>query len=145
MSYHLTTYSPWEGYRVAFNGTAGRLELQVVETAYVSGHSHDHNFSRNVKGAASTAVVEPTTLTLQKLWQKPQDIEIPQSNAGGHGGADTHMLSDIFSLEKQDDPLKRAAGYRDGAYSILTGIAANLSLASKQPVAIDELVRFQPN
>lgn len=145
MSYHLTTYSPWEGYRVAFNGTGGRLELQVVETAYVSGQSDDHNFSRNVKGAATTAVVEPTTLILQKLWQKPQDIEIPQTNEGGHGGADTHMLRDIFSLEKSDDPLKRAAGYRDGAYSILTGIAANQSLASKQSVAIDDLVRFQPD
>ena len=27
MTYHLTAYSPWEGYRVLFNGTRGRLEL----------------------------------------------------------------------------------------------------------------------
>ena len=34
MSYHLTAYSPWEGYRVMFNGSAGRLELEVVECAW---------------------------------------------------------------------------------------------------------------
>lgn len=26
MTYHLTAYSPWEGYRVMFNGSAGRLD-----------------------------------------------------------------------------------------------------------------------
>ena len=31
MSYHLTAYAPWEGYRVMFNGSRGRLELEVVE------------------------------------------------------------------------------------------------------------------
>ena len=31
MSYSLTTYSPYEGYRIAFNGTKGRLEAWVQE------------------------------------------------------------------------------------------------------------------
>ncbi|KAG7440971.1 NAD(P)-binding protein [Guyanagaster necrorhizus] len=30
LTYYLTTYSPWEGYRVMFNGSEGRLELDVV-------------------------------------------------------------------------------------------------------------------
>src|SRR6202167_2576736 len=34
MTYHLTAYSPWEGYRVMFNGSAGRLELEVVESCW---------------------------------------------------------------------------------------------------------------
>ncbi|KZV84881.1 NAD(P)-binding protein, partial [Exidia glandulosa HHB12029] len=34
MTYHLTAYSPWEGYRVMFNGSLGRLELEVVESEY---------------------------------------------------------------------------------------------------------------
>lgn len=29
VSYSLTTYSPYEGYRIAFNGTKGRLEAWV--------------------------------------------------------------------------------------------------------------------
>ena len=34
MTYHLTAYSPWEGYRVMFNGSAGRLELEVTESRW---------------------------------------------------------------------------------------------------------------
>src|SRR4051812_26398668 len=29
MTYHLTAYSPWEGYRIMLNGSEGRLELEV--------------------------------------------------------------------------------------------------------------------
>ncbi len=140
LSYHLTAYSPCEGYRVAFNGTKGRLELNVVESAYVSGKSDDHNFSKNVKGAADHAVEEPTTLTLQRHWEKPQTLGIDQANAGGHGGADTIMLRDLFAPDQMNDPLGRAAGHIDGALSILTGIAANQSMKTGQAVAVKSLV-----
>jgi predicted dehydrogenase len=33
LSYSLNAHAPWEGYRVAVNGTEGRLELEVVERA----------------------------------------------------------------------------------------------------------------
>ena len=36
MTYHLTAYAPWEGYRVMVNGSRGRLELEVVESDLVS-------------------------------------------------------------------------------------------------------------
>src|SRR5690606_29995177 len=36
MTYHLTAYAPWEGYRVMFNGSRGRLELEVVESDHVA-------------------------------------------------------------------------------------------------------------
>ena len=36
MTYHLTAYSPWEGYRLMVNGSTGRLELEVVESDHVS-------------------------------------------------------------------------------------------------------------
>ncbi|MFC6257153.1 Gfo/Idh/MocA family protein, partial [Kocuria oceani] len=35
LSYSLNAHSPWEGYRVAVNGTEGRAELEVVERAAV--------------------------------------------------------------------------------------------------------------
>ena len=43
MTYHLTAFAPWEGYRIAFNGTKGRLEYQVEEKPYVSGADNDPN------------------------------------------------------------------------------------------------------
>ena len=39
-------------------------------------------------------------------------------------------------------PLCRAAGYKDGAMSILIGIAANKSIATGLPVNISDLVKF---
>lgn len=141
MSYHLTAYSPWEGYRVAFNGSKGRLELTCMESAYVSGSDEDHNFARNVQGSSPYEVKEPTQLLLQHHWQKPMLIEIPQSNEGGHGGGDAKLLRDVF-VPGTPDPLKRAASHIDGSMSILTGIAANICFQTGQVVDIPSLVKF---
>lgn len=140
MSYHLTAYSPWEGYRVAFNGTEGRLEFEVVETPYVSGADDDHNTARNVKGSAPYEVEEPVKLVLHRHWQPPVQIEVPQMNKGGHGGGDERLLRDLFGDGREDDPLGHAAGSRDGAYSIICGIAANQSLKTGLPVDVATLL-----
>lgn len=36
LTYSLTAYAPWEGFRVSFNGTGGRVEMEVVENSYVN-------------------------------------------------------------------------------------------------------------
>lgn len=138
MTYHLVAFAPWEGYRVAFNGTKGRLEIDVTEKSYVSAGEGDHNLSRNVKGGSTHKVVEPTTVLYRPHWGEPQKIELEESNTGGHGGADAILLRDVFG-EPQTDPLGRAAGHEDGALSILTGIAANQSMATGLPVKISEM------
>ena len=51
------------------------------------------------------------------------------------------LLDDILSPDPPADKYKRAADQRAGAYSILTGVAANRSMESGQPVRIDDLVR----
>ena len=56
-------------------------------------------------------------------------------------GGDPVLLNDIFGVPEYD-PLHRAASYIDGAMSILTGIAANRSIATGMPVNIEDLVRF---
>jgi predicted dehydrogenase len=138
MTYHLVAFAPWEGYRVAFNGTKGRLEIDVTEKSYVSAGEGDHNLSRNVKGGSTHKVLEPTTLLYRPHWGEPQRIELDESNTGGHGGADAILLRDVFGAP-QEDPLGRAAGHKEGALSILTGIAANKSMATGLPVNISEL------
>jgi hypothetical protein len=42
------------------------------------------------------------------------------------------------------DPYKHAAGLRDGAMSILIGIAARKSIDSGRPVKIEELTDLKP-
>lgn len=138
MTYHLTAFAPWEGYRVSFNGTKGRLEIDVEERSYVSGSDSDHNLTRNVLGSSDHKVLEPTKLLYRPHWGEPKKIAIDDTNTGGHGGADKLLLSDIFD-EYQHDPLGRAAGHEDGAWSILTGIAANQSMNTGLPVRIADL------
>ncbi len=67
-----------------------------------------------------------------------QQVEIPSSNKGGHGGADELMLDDIFLGRKKADPLGRQADHVAGSWSILTGIAGNRSMAENRIVTIDE-------
>ena len=51
------------------------------------------------------------------------------------------MLEDIFG-NPPEDRFQRAASHVDGAMSILTGIAGNISIRTGQPVKIDDLVKF---
>jgi predicted dehydrogenase len=142
MTYHLVAFAPWEGYRVAFNGTKGRLEIDVTEKSYVSAGEGDHNLAKNILGSSAHKIVEPTTLLFRPHWGEPQKIDIPETNTGGHGGADAVLLHDLFSGETINDPLHRAAGHEAGALSILTGIAANRSMATGLPVNINDLLNL---
>jgi hypothetical protein len=72
------------------------------------------------------------------MFGKPYDVEVEEGE-GGHGGGDKVMLNDIFG-NPPEDVFKRAAGYEDGARSILTGIAANKSIASGRPIDVDTLI-----
>ncbi len=56
-------------------------------------------------------------------------------------GGDSRLLQDIF-IGVEDDPLGRAADFRDGAQSILTGIGANQSLRTGLLVRVQELIRL---
>jgi predicted dehydrogenase len=145
MSYHLTAYSPWEGYRVAFNGSAGRLELDVVENSFVDPGSAGKVTGEAVHGRPGTEVsAEPDSgarLTLRKHWEKPEDLDLPDTS-GGHGGGDERMLAEIFGGQAVDDPLGRASTHRDGALSLLTGLAANRSFETGLPVRADEILEL---
>lgn len=146
MTYSLNAFLPLEGYRVMFNGTAGRLEVDVVERSYVSGRDDDPHQSGNRDGGidpsySGEVLSGRPSIVLQKQWGKPQVIEYEEAE-GGHGGGDVRLLRDIFE-GAGDDPLGRAAGYVAGAKSILVGIAANRSFDTGLPVQVGDLVKFR--
>ncbi|PTX98840.1 dehydrogenase [Spartobacteria bacterium LR76] len=130
MTYSLHAYAPWEGYRIAFNGTKGRIEVNHQETSYINAGT----------GALTEGMSSSEQLLLLPLFGKPEVIEIPASE-GGHGGGDPIMLREIFQGAEHTDPLGRAANHIDGARSILTGIAANESFKTGLPVHVDSLLR----
>ncbi|KAK8034902.1 hypothetical protein PG993_009897 [Apiospora rasikravindrae] len=81
MTYSLTAYAPWEGFRVSFNGTGGRLELEVVENSYVNSGGEQ----------AAEGSIEKTTLLLRPLFEKPREVEIPAG--GGRSWGWRHCLA----------------------------------------------------
>jgi hypothetical protein len=138
MTYSLNAFCPWEGYRIVFNGTKGRLEINVVEKAFVEAHQPDELIIPGMRELTSDKKTMVPQIILQQLWGKPKVVEYEES-AGGHGGGDTLLLQDVF-VGGRVDPLGHAAGYVDGANSILTGIAANESIRTGLPIKVKDLV-----
>jgi len=62
---------------------------------------------------------------------------------GGHGGGDVRMQRRMF-VDTNDNPHHVMAGTREGAMSILIGIAARKSIQLKRPVKISELTDLVP-
>ncbi|MDT0444402.1 Gfo/Idh/MocA family protein [Streptomyces johnsoniae] len=142
LSYSLNAHSPWEGYRVAVNGTAGRAELEVVERAAVvtgkDGHvAVDPSVTARTAGAAEDSRTEGERLVLQRHWEPAREVPIPQAT-GGHGGGDAELYLALFR-EVPPDPLGRAAGVADGLRAVAVGIAGNRSLDTGLPVLIHDL------
>ncbi|GIF36783.1 dehydrogenase [Actinoplanes xinjiangensis] len=143
MSYHLTAYAPWEGYRVMFNGSRGRLELEVVESDHVAPSA-----AAGVKGepgAESTAEKGFKRLLVRPFWAPPREIAVDGLSRHGHGGADVRMLADLIRPDAPPDPLGRKAGAVDGARALLTGLAANESLVRGQAIRVQELLDLKDN
>ena len=122
VSYSLTTYSPYEGYRIAFNGTGGRVDAWIQESKPTSDANYDE-------------------IVVFRNFGRREYIQIPQGS--GHGGGDKLLKDQVF-IPGTKDPLRQAAGVRDGALSCLVGIAARKSIASKEPVMIKSLSSLVP-
>ncbi|MNE78415.1 putative oxidoreductase YteT precursor [compost metagenome] len=130
MNYSLNAYLPWEGFNIVFNGTKGRMEVKVVEQSYVNAGG----------GKDQEGAVKDKQITIFPQFAAPYEVEI-EEGVGGHGGGDPVMLRDIFE-HPADDRFNRAASHIDGAQSILTGIAANQSIATGLPVKVDQLLKL---
>ncbi|MBR6059556.1 MAG: Gfo/Idh/MocA family oxidoreductase [Victivallales bacterium] len=140
MTYALNAFMPWEGYRIVFNGTKGRLEFNVVEKAFLTSSDAEDLVIPGMREMEDKKNMIPEII-FQPMWGKPQVIEYDQGDKSGHGGGDSRMLRDVL-VGVTDDPLGHAAGYIDGANSILTGIAANQSIKTGLPVKVKDLVNL---
>ncbi len=124
VSYSLTTYSPYEGYRVAFNGTQGRLEAWLRHRQPWPMENYDE-------------------IRVTDNFGETNLIKVPIAS-GGHGGGDKLMLDHIFRDLDGPDPFEQRAGLRDGAMSVLLGIGARNSAKTGTPVRIGDLTSLKP-
>lgn len=127
-NYTLTAYSPWEGLEIKFQGTKGDLTHRHVEVHGVFGGERAH--------AGKDAV----WTELHLAGHPPRQIEVPMAE-GHHGGADPVMLGYIFDPENMPpDQYGRASDHVAGGWSILTGIAANMSIETGGTVDIQRML-----
>lgn len=122
LSYSLNAFMPYEGFRVGFNGTKGRLDMREY---------HREPWENDIYAAFRvTENFKNTTETF--------NIE---SGGGGHWGADEKMQNMMFR-GPMPDPLGQTAGSRQGAMSVLIGVAARRSIEQQRPIFIEELVKI---
>jgi predicted dehydrogenase len=145
VNYSLTTYSPFEGWRIAFNGTKGRLEAWL-DIPYNKQHnlSQEELHAMEMKQDGEDEVsFEP--IIVHKLWTEQYEKKQVPIERGGHGGGDKRLHDKIFVNPDTIDKYGHSAGIRDGAMSCLIGIAARKSIESGTPVKIADLTDLQPS
>ena len=126
LSYSINFSAPYEGYRLAINGTKGR-----IETTEFHEPSRIH------------FQYPEQTIDYFPLFGAKETIELVK-NPGGHGGGDPILLEDLFL---GPDPIRDypiLAGSEAGAYSIAVGEGVWRSVVEKRPININELL-FQSN
>ncbi len=130
LNYTLVAYSPWEGLEITFHGTKGELRHKHIEVhgVFSGGKRDKHDAGENM------------TTTLHTAGGLPQNIDV-WAGSGDHGGADPVMLGYLFEPSTMPaDKYGRASSQREGAWSILTGIAANASIAGGGRIDVDKML-----
>lgn len=143
-NYSLTTYSPYEGWQIAFNGMKGRIETWE-DIPYLQKMQNDQSMQHAVEMSNADDAIpgEFREILVMDNFEKNYEIFTTPKIKGGHGGGDIRMQRRMF-VDKTDNPHQVMAGTREGAMSILIGIAARKSIALKRPVKISELTDLVP-
>ena len=131
LNYTLNAYLPWEGFIASFNGSKGRMEVRVRGQSYINSGGKKSDEGR----------LKEKSIKVMPMFGQPYEVEV-ETRKGGHGGGDPILLEHLFG-EVKNDEFNRAASHLDGAVSILTGIASNISMKTGLPVRIDDLVTFE--
>ncbi len=122
LNYSANFSTPYEGYRLAINGTKGRIEAEDWSKAR---QCYPFEFEK----------LTPS-MDYYPLFGGRQHIQLPAA-VGGHGGGDPLLLEDVFL---GPDPLRKyqiLADSADARNSILLGDAVWNSIHEEKPIHLD--------
>lgn len=146
LHYSLHSFMPFEGWRVAFNGSKGRLEAGLAERYFIEERpvlAERSKAGRRIDpwraADGDLTVRDHDEIRIYPLFGSVKTVKVPHGGSG-HGGGDVRLRDMLFG-RKTADPLNHLAGSRAGAMSILIGVAANRSIATGLPVEIETLLR----
>ncbi len=145
VNYSLTAYSPYEGWRITFNGMKGRMETwQDIPYINKQTVSEKDKHALEMQETKAGEIEEfNSVMVMDNFSEKPEIIKVPIVKTG-HGGGDKGLHDKIFRNPTNENPYNIMAGTRDGAMSILIGIAARKSIQQKRPIKISELTDLVP-
>ncbi|MBD8070605.1 Gfo/Idh/MocA family protein [Bacillus sp. PS06] len=123
LSYSVNFSVPYEGYRLAINGTKGRIET-----------TEWHAPSR------IPFPISEQTIEYFPLFGSKEIIHVVQRE-GGHGGGDPVIQEDIFIGPDPTRPYEILSGSKDGALAVTTGEAVWRSVQEKKMIRIEELLQ----
>ncbi len=92
LTYSLNAYLPWEGFIVSFNGSKGRMEVQVREQSYINSGG-----SKEDEGK-----LEEKSIRILPMFGEPYEVEVVEGE-GGHGGGGGRLLA-----------ARQGAGWQEG-------------------------------
>lgn len=142
-NYSLTTYSPFEGWRISFNGSKGRIDAWL-DIPWMKNERLDQDSlhaAEMQQASDEDTIHEP--VVLYRNWKDYQVIQVA-SERGGHGGGDRRLQDQLFKHPEASNPYGHAAGLRDGVMSILVGVAARRSIEQGKPIKIETLTDLKP-
>ncbi|GLV54019.1 4,5-dihydroxyphthalate dehydrogenase [Dictyobacter sp. S3.2.2.5] len=122
MSYSLTAYSPYEGFKVSINGSEGRLEAENLHGA-IGPFAGEHIYK----------------LRMYNRKQEEITVKVPVLQ-GMHGGSDEQLQRMLFRGDVPDALHQQASSW-DGAMSNAIGFAANRSMKEGRSIAIKDMIQ----
>ncbi len=122
LNYTLNASVPYEGYRLAINGTEGRIE-------YTEFHAPDR-LSFPDPGEQPIIYIP--------LFGGREQIDVVNLG-GGHGGGDPLILDELFIGPDELCPVKRQAGLEDGIEAVLTGVAVRKSVDEHRVISVTDM------
>ena len=124
LNYSANFSTPYEGYKLAINGTHGRIECEQIGGA--GGTSFPHNTENYID-------YYPIFGSLERIWIKP--------GVGGHGGGDPLIQEDVFMGVLEDRPYDILADSKDGLCAISIGDAVFKSIESGEIIDLTDVMK----
>jgi len=145
VTYSLTTYSPFEGFRFAFNGKDGRLETQEgIPWRDTAPEDQAKLHEKEMDNTSHTKQEHKYhEIVTQRNFEDYKRIEFPYLRSG-HWGGDKLMFDEIFRGISVNESLNHPADVRDGSMAVLIGIAARKSIDEGIPIKISDLTDLLP-
>jgi predicted dehydrogenase len=145
VAYSLTTYSPYEGFRLAFNGRKGRMETwEGVPSLMEVQEDQSKVYEKGMDHATHTkAELSFHEIITQANFGEFNRTKLPFVRKA-HWGGDPVMMDEILRGRIANPGLHQGSDFRDGAMAVLIGIAARRSIDESRAVRIDELTDLTP-